>query len=241
MLAQEQINEITSFCESKGVKYYDVQMELVDHIANMIEQKQILEVDLSFSDALGIVGEEFTDAEFTAIVKSEKRKLRYKMSKLIENEFLSFFTHPRLSLTVASFIYCLLFPYLVNWIGIWVPFISYAIIIVFISWYQKPPSEEARLIKDNLLVPMLSFKIKTRYEYIVRIIELSIALYFLLYRTSASSSTGLAWRITNQMILSMQGLLMFTMFFFILSCSVNYSKRNFYKKIMENYPKAFAQ
>ncbi len=50
MLKQEQINAITTYCESKGVEYYDVQLELVDHIADSIEHFREADPALSFSD-----------------------------------------------------------------------------------------------------------------------------------------------------------------------------------------------
>ena len=38
-LTEAQIDELFSFCKRKGVKHYDLQIELVDHLASSIEQR----------------------------------------------------------------------------------------------------------------------------------------------------------------------------------------------------------
>lgn len=37
-LTEEQIADLFLFCEENGVRYYEVQIELVDHLASAIEQ-----------------------------------------------------------------------------------------------------------------------------------------------------------------------------------------------------------
>jgi hypothetical protein len=72
MIQQEQVDEIMVFCEAKGVTYYDIQVELVDHIADSIEELQKSNPALPFSDALDLAGKQFGNEEFAAIVKSKK-------------------------------------------------------------------------------------------------------------------------------------------------------------------------
>jgi hypothetical protein len=38
-LNQEQIEALFRFCEKKSVRYYDLQVELVDHLAERIEEE----------------------------------------------------------------------------------------------------------------------------------------------------------------------------------------------------------
>ena len=99
MLEYEQINAITAYCENRGVKYYDVQLELVDHIADMIEHLQKANAAFSFSDALELAGKQFSDAEFKAIVKSKKHQLLARFTKLWKKEFLSYYTIPKIAIT----------------------------------------------------------------------------------------------------------------------------------------------
>jgi hypothetical protein len=103
MIQQAQVDEIMAFCKAKGVTYYDIQVELVDHIADSIEELQKSNPALPFSDALDIAGKQFDNEEFAAIVKSKKRLIEKRMSRLIEKEFLSFFTIPRILITIFLF------------------------------------------------------------------------------------------------------------------------------------------
>lgn len=58
-LNQEQIESLFEFVENKGVKYYDVQHEIVDHLATSIEFEMEKSEKTSFDQALHIVYSEF--------------------------------------------------------------------------------------------------------------------------------------------------------------------------------------
>ena len=58
-LNQEQIESLFAFAEKKGIRYYDVQHELVDHLATSIETEMIKNENISFEQALYIVYSEF--------------------------------------------------------------------------------------------------------------------------------------------------------------------------------------
>jgi hypothetical protein len=100
MLEYEQINAITAYCENRGVKYYDVQLELVDHIADMIEYLQKANPELSFSVALELAGKQFSDDQFKMIVKNKKNQLIDRFKRLWWKEFVSYFTVPKISFTL---------------------------------------------------------------------------------------------------------------------------------------------
>lgn len=52
MLTNEQIQSLFTFCEKHFVKYYDVQVELVDHLANAVELEMQTNPKYSFERAL---------------------------------------------------------------------------------------------------------------------------------------------------------------------------------------------
>lgn len=54
-LNQEQIKSLFAFVENKGVKYYDVQHEIVDHLATSIESEMAANGNRTFDQALQIV------------------------------------------------------------------------------------------------------------------------------------------------------------------------------------------
>ena len=51
-LSKEQIQQLFSFTEKKFVRWYDLQAELVDHLANKIEAEMAADVSLTFERAL---------------------------------------------------------------------------------------------------------------------------------------------------------------------------------------------
>jgi hypothetical protein len=73
MLTKEQIDSLYDFCKTKGVKYYDVQVELVDHLANGIEKELAEHPDWSFQKALDVVFRLFWVWNFKPLVR-EKQK-----------------------------------------------------------------------------------------------------------------------------------------------------------------------
>ncbi|OIQ93221.1 hypothetical protein GALL_248360 [mine drainage metagenome] len=101
MLTQQQIDDIAFYCYTRNVEYYDVQLELVDHIADIIEDLQKANPALSFSEALELAGKQFSDDEFSAIVKSKKEQLLLRFKKLWQKEFISYFTIPKITITMC--------------------------------------------------------------------------------------------------------------------------------------------
>lgn len=79
MLTKEQIESLFTFCEKHFVKYYEVQLELVDHLANAIELKMADDPNLSFEEALEEVHQSFGVMGFAPLV-AEKQKIAEKQS-----------------------------------------------------------------------------------------------------------------------------------------------------------------
>ncbi|MFC3811576.1 hypothetical protein [Lacihabitans lacunae] len=98
-LNTDQIEEIEDFIDSKNVEFYDIKVELVDHLASAIEEELTKYPSLTFSDVLlskykefGLFG--FSDfvEQRTSAVFSESRKKYWK-------QFLRFFKIPKLVYT----------------------------------------------------------------------------------------------------------------------------------------------
>jgi hypothetical protein len=101
MLTQQQINEITAHCQTMGVLYYDVQLELVDHIAGMIDQLQEENEQLNFEVALQLAVKEFAPNEFKLIIKNKEKQLLKRFKRIWLKEFLAYFTFPKILLTLC--------------------------------------------------------------------------------------------------------------------------------------------
>jgi len=72
MLTQNQIEHLFDFCEKHFVRHYDLQVELVDHLANAIEAQMKNQTDLTFEKALENVYHNFGSAGFGPLI-TEKR------------------------------------------------------------------------------------------------------------------------------------------------------------------------
>lgn len=100
MLSEEQIGELFAFCEKKYVRWYDVQVELVDHLAHAIEDRMAKDPSLGFESALRNVYEGFGIFGFSRIV-SERMASVYQMHRKTYYESLkSHFRWPKIGLTI---------------------------------------------------------------------------------------------------------------------------------------------
>jgi hypothetical protein len=76
MLTKEQIDHLFDFCEAQGVKYYDVQVELVDHLANAIEKELAEHPDWPFQKALDVVFVSFGHENFKPLVREKQKAIQ---------------------------------------------------------------------------------------------------------------------------------------------------------------------
>ena len=123
-LAPEQIDNLFELCEFHNVHYYDVQIELVDHIASAIEVLWEANPELSFEEAVFQVGEQFgiepfshsssnsilpsinglsfsRESGFDAIKEAKEKELRRKYDRLQRKYIGEFFKLPKIILTLA--------------------------------------------------------------------------------------------------------------------------------------------
>ncbi len=123
-LTSEQIEQLHKFCAFHDVKYYDVQIELVDHLATAIEKLWETEHELSFDEALFRVAEKFgvdpfrfsapdsllpfpigkenANAGFDAITEARTKALGRRYDRLQIRYFFEFFKLPKIVLTISS-------------------------------------------------------------------------------------------------------------------------------------------
>lgn len=91
MLTEEQIQALYRFCEKHFVYYYEVQVELVDHLANAIEEEMKQDTRLTFEMALDKVYARFGVMGFSTVVKEKTAQLdksyRREYRKLILHQF----------------------------------------------------------------------------------------------------------------------------------------------------------
>lgn len=108
-LNEEQIQALFDFTKKKLVHFYDLQIELVDHLAGSIEEELELDKKLKFADALERVYQRFGIFGFSQIVQQKQKQLERLHYKRWLKELLSLFRWPQLlgSLMLLGALYTL--------------------------------------------------------------------------------------------------------------------------------------
>ncbi|RYY96311.1 MAG: hypothetical protein EOO11_13775 [Chitinophagaceae bacterium] len=100
-LTQAQIAELFRFTEKKFVHWYDLQVELVDHLASSIEAEWEQEPGLSFEAALDRVYRRFGIFGFAKVVQEKSEGLYRASRRMWWQEVRAFFSWPRISIVFA--------------------------------------------------------------------------------------------------------------------------------------------
>ncbi len=104
-LTQEQIEDLYQFTKKHFVEWYDLQTELVDHLANDIEQIISKNPNLTFIEACDIAFKKFGVFGFMEMVEAKQKQLSKHYWKLILKEFKLFFTIPKIVISVSLFFF----------------------------------------------------------------------------------------------------------------------------------------
>lgn len=100
----QQIDQLYAFTKQHFVEHYDLQTELVDHLANGIEQQWSQNPNISFDEALNKEFKKFGIFGFSDIVEKRTRTLEKKYWKFLWKTFKTFFGIPKIIATI-----CLIF------------------------------------------------------------------------------------------------------------------------------------
>ena len=108
-LTTEQIERLYQFTRQHFVEWYDLQTELVDHLANSIETQWAENPKIAFEEALKIEFKKFGVFGFMDVVEKRQAALGKKYNHLIWKHFKEFFTIPKIFLTTALVVGLFLF------------------------------------------------------------------------------------------------------------------------------------
>jgi hypothetical protein len=104
MLSKEQIDYLYDFCYSEGVIYYDVQVELVDHLANAIEKELANDPGWTFEKALIIAVNSFGDKKFKSLLENQRAAARQYCQRIFLSNILRQLAWPSTWLILAAFL-----------------------------------------------------------------------------------------------------------------------------------------
>ena len=111
-LTTEQIGELYAFTRKKYVQWYDLQTELVDHLAEQITKECEANPSLSFETALEKVYAGFGIFGFGQIVRERTESLQRKQRKLLLKSLVNEFSWPKI--LRASLVYILFYTLFSN-------------------------------------------------------------------------------------------------------------------------------
>ena len=99
-LSNAQIQDLYTFTQKHYVEWYDVQLELVDHLANGIEAQWNENPKLTFEDALQLEFKKFGICGFSDVIAKKTNALNKEYWLLIWHGFKDYFKLPKLIITV---------------------------------------------------------------------------------------------------------------------------------------------
>jgi len=100
-LAEEEIDRLFDFCRKHYVPEYDLQIELVDHLASGIEEQWLENPFLPFPVALNNTFDKFGIFGFSKIKAQKEKELYRKYRHLFWQYTLEFYKLPKIILTFA--------------------------------------------------------------------------------------------------------------------------------------------
>lgn len=225
-LTDTQINELFAFCKRHYVHYYDVQVELVDHLANAIEEKISANKNLSFEKALDEVYKTFGYKGFAGIVEAKTTAIHKQYRRLRYKLFFVYFTWPKVMFTLMLFLSLLS-------LKIWVPAEFQYELIGILSI--------AFIISESLFDTKVKRLFKKQNQRLL-LTEVGVDKFFL-------SSIGIfliniIYRfLEKQVQISWLYFTLFSLFIVVMTlCSLAYVElcKQLHAKALREYPKAFA-
>lgn len=101
-LSAEKIEKLYQFTRQHYVEFYDLQTELVDHLANAIEEQWRENPKISFEEALQIEFKKFGVFGFMDVVEKRQAAMNKKYNKIVWNHFKTFFKLPQIIGTLLA-------------------------------------------------------------------------------------------------------------------------------------------
>lgn len=140
-LTTQQIDQLYTFTRKHYVEWYDLQSELVDHLANAIENEWQENPNLTFDEALNKEFDKFGVFGFMNVVEEKQKFLGKKYRKLIWKYYKDYFRLPKVILTIA--LIC----------GVY----------IFVSFFESPETVFMAAFISMLIVSFVLF-LKTKKE-----------------------------------------------------------------------------
>jgi hypothetical protein len=153
MLTNEQVEALFAFCRKHDVQYYDVQVELVDHLANAIEDKMAAQPAMGFEEALKQVYKSFGKAGFVPLVNEKQKAAKQYNRKLLRR----------------------LLREQLGWPKVFIGLTIFAALYIMLQWEDKTPVRvftigsivASTIVMEAMLIHLLYWQKKTGRKFML--------------------------------------------------------------------------
>lgn len=104
-ISQEQIEDLYAFTRKHFVEWYDLQSELVDHLANDIEAVWEETPTLSYTEARDRAFKKFGVFGFMDVIEKRQKSISKRYTKYLFTELKKWFQIPQIVATLALFLF----------------------------------------------------------------------------------------------------------------------------------------
>ncbi|MBT8243823.1 MAG: hypothetical protein HKP48_09115 [Winogradskyella sp.] len=193
-LTDSQIQQLYTFTQKHFVEYYDVQTELVDHLANGIENQWKNNPKLTFNEALEFEFKKFGICGFSDVIEEKTKALNKHYRLLVWRYFKEFFKLPKIIGTLF-----LIWSYYQVLIGLnnryWI-LIPTAILVLFVPiWAVYKQSRRIKAIKQQTNKKWLFDNISLQLGGMVHFLNIGLQVSFFNYSTIWSHTFSLVFSI----------------------------------------------
>ncbi len=236
-LTPEQTQFIAGYSYQQGVMWYDVELEVVDHIAAWAEHEMATN-GLSFDEVYEKMKITFPEKDLLEIVNSKKKSIARRISRMIEKEFLTFFRLPKIFLTAMLIAFSIYLPtfFSLQKMGVLFAFL----LNLFIFAVFSPQIKKINSIKELQRCKLLSVKVKSPYEWIIMGFVIIFALMNLLRIGLPEKAGSLTGSRATEIIILQSATLFFALSCLLVYCT-NVVRRNILTRLMQQYPYAFTE
>ncbi len=133
-ITTEETEKLFQFCHQHFVYHYDLQIELVDHLASAIEEQWEINPDLTFEEGIFKSFRKFGITGFSKIKEQKRKELNRKYNRALMKYLLEFFGWPKVLMTLAfTVMFATLLKTVINDMWIIIPY--FGILTIFIIYY----------------------------------------------------------------------------------------------------------
>jgi hypothetical protein len=113
-LTKEQLLQIDNYIFSCGIKFIDIRAEIVDHFANILEQKLEENPTLNFKQEIINIHKNFSENGFKKLLKEKTKSVQKRFYKASLKHLITFFRFPKIIVSGGFFYFLILIMNLVE-------------------------------------------------------------------------------------------------------------------------------